>query len=206
MQIPLEYSLPEKPEEWTSYEVPEAYFQQSEEHEDKIMVAKYTFIKPELTFCHIQKVAKLLDQHYFHIQLLPVLSMLQLFAKDVLKDSIAEKTYMLQRARVLFNLGLKPEGTALQTKAEENAFELTEDERRVNFEKIKALKNPNDDLREGTTVPFTVEAADEPQVIEILRTHETWLGYAEELIKWGEFTRTKELAKEVALHARILQD
>ena len=72
--------------------------------------------------------------------------MLQLFSKDVLKDPIAEKTYMLQRARVLFNLGLKPEGNALQTKAEENAFELTEDERRVNYEKIKALKNPKDDL------------------------------------------------------------
>ena len=40
----------------------------------------------------------------------------------------------------------------------------------------------------------------------MLRTHETWLGYAEELVRWGEFARTKDLAKEVALHARILQD
>lgn len=67
MQIPLEYQLPEKPEEWTTYEVPEEYFAKSKEHEDKIMVARYTFIKPELTFMHIQKVAKLLDQYYFHI-------------------------------------------------------------------------------------------------------------------------------------------
>lgn len=156
MQIPIEFSLPEKPEGWTNYEVPEAYYAKSDEHEDKIMVAKYTFIKPELTFCHIQKIAKLLDQYYFHIQLLPVLQMLQLFAKDVLRDSIAEKTYMLQRARILFNLGLKQEGTALQTKAETNAFELTEDERRVNYEKIKALKNPKDDLKESTVVPFSV--------------------------------------------------
>ena len=70
------------------------------------MVARFTFIKPELTFLHIQKVAKLLEQYYFHVQLLPVLSMLQLFAKDVIRDSIAEKTYMLQKARVLLNLGL----------------------------------------------------------------------------------------------------
>lgn len=45
--------MPEKPEEWTTYEVPDAYYEKSEEHEDKIMVAKYTFIKPELTFSHI---------------------------------------------------------------------------------------------------------------------------------------------------------
>lgn len=74
------------------------------------MVAKYTFIKPELTFLHMQKVAKLLEQYYFHIQLLPVLSMLQLFSKQVLCDTISEKTYMLQRGRILFNLGLKDQG------------------------------------------------------------------------------------------------
>ena len=76
MQIPLDFALPEKPEDWTTYEVPEQYYAKSGEHEDKVMVAKYTFIKPELTYLHMQKVAKLLEQHYFHIQLLPVLSML----------------------------------------------------------------------------------------------------------------------------------
>lgn len=83
---------------------------------------------------------------------------------------------------------------------------MTEDERRVNYEKIKALKNPNDDLMEGTTIPFAPADASQPKVIELLSTHETWLAYGEELIKWGEFTRTKDLAKEVALHSRILQD
>ena len=129
MQIPVEYTLPEKPEEWTTFEVPAPYYAKSDEHEDKLMVGKYTFIKPELTFLHIQKVAKLLDQYYFHIQLLPVLSMLQLFCKDVLKDSIAEQTYMMQRARILFNLGLKGPGEQLQAKAEESPFELTEDDK-----------------------------------------------------------------------------
>ena len=111
---------------------------------------------------------------------------------------------MLKRARVLFNLGLKQDGLSLQTVAEKDHFEMTESERRVNFEKIKALKNPNDDLKEGTEIDFSVEHALEPRVIEMVRVHETWLGYAEELIKWGEFSRVKDLAKEVSLHARIL--
>ena len=71
---------------------------------------------------------------------------------------------MLQRARVLFNLGLKVDGQALQSKAEENPFEMTEDERRVNYEKIKALKNPNDDLMEGTTIPFAPADASQPRL------------------------------------------
>lgn len=59
------------------------------------MVAKYTFIKPELTFSHMQRLAKMLEQYYFHVQLLPVLQMLQLMARDVLQDPLSEKIYML---------------------------------------------------------------------------------------------------------------
>ena len=36
----------------------------------------------------------------------------------------------------------------------------------------------------------------EPAVIENISIHEAWLAYAEELSKWGEFVRAKELAKE----------
>ena len=45
----------------------------------------------------------------------------------------------------------------MQQAAEANAYELTESERRVNYEKIKALKNPKDDMSEGTLIPFTLE-------------------------------------------------
>ena len=75
-------------------------------------------------------------------------------ARDVLQDPLAEKTYMLKRARVLFNMGQKAQAEKLQRMAEENAFELTESERRVNYEKIKALKNPKDDMQEGSRIPF----------------------------------------------------
>ena len=61
MQIPLDFTLPEKPEDWIDYELPEQYYAKSDQHEDKIMVAKYTFIKPELTFAHMQKLAKMLE-------------------------------------------------------------------------------------------------------------------------------------------------
>ena len=61
-------------------------------------------------------------------------------------------------------------------------------------------------MSEGTIIPFTTEESDEPRVLEMVRVHETWLGYAEELLRWGEFVRVKAFAKEVALHARILQD
>lgn len=36
--------------------------------------------------------------------------------------------------------------------------------------------------------------------------HEAWLLYSEELIKWGDFSKAKDMAKECNLHARILKD
>jgi hypothetical protein len=46
----------------------------------------------------------------------------------------------------------------------------------------------------------------EPLEIKSLRIHEAWAVLAEELIKWGEFQRAKDLATESSLHARILKD
>ena len=54
------------------------------------MVAKFTFVKPELTFLHLKKVAALLEDHYFHVQMLPVLKLLELFSKEVIVDPIIE--------------------------------------------------------------------------------------------------------------------
>ena len=206
MQVPLEHSLPEKPEDWAGFEVPGAYYTRSGEHEDKIMVAKYTFVKPELTFLHLSKVAALLEAHYFHIQMLPVLKMLELFSKEVLRDPIMEQTHVLARSRLLYNLGLREQGQALAQQAEGSKYALTEEECKVNYEKIKALKDPRDDLREGTAIPFAPEDGMEPEVVESMRIHESWLAYAEELLKWGDFARAKDLVKEASLHARILQD
>lgn len=57
--------MPEKPDDWVSFDLPQKFFNFTESHEDKIMIAKYTFVKPELTFVHLKRIADLLEQHYF---------------------------------------------------------------------------------------------------------------------------------------------
>jgi len=43
MAIPVKHSLPEKLEDWTTFSVPEVLFEKTAGHEDKIMLAKWTF-------------------------------------------------------------------------------------------------------------------------------------------------------------------
>jgi hypothetical protein len=84
---------------------------------------------------------------------------------------------------------------------------LTEDDKRINFEKIKALRDPKDDASSNiSNLPFEEESAEEPKVIENIRIHESWLELAVELLRWGEFTRAKSLVQESNLHSRILKD
>ena len=130
---------------------------------------------------------------------------MELFAGEVVGDQILVTTNILARARLLLNLGLKQQGEKLQVRAEAAKYVLTEEERKGNYEKIKALKDDKDNLVD-ILIHFLPERAMEPLVIEQIKIHESWLAYAEELIKWGEFVRAKELAKECNLHARILKD
>lgn len=53
---------------------------------------------------------------------------------------------------------------------------------------------------------FLPENSMEPLVIENVRIHEAWALLAEELIKWGDFQRAKDLATEASIHSRILKD
>ena len=78
--------MPEKAEDWVNFALPEVFLSKIKSHEDKIMVAKWTFIKPELTFFHLQNVFQLLEDHYFTIQMLPVLEMINIFSNIVIED------------------------------------------------------------------------------------------------------------------------
>jgi hypothetical protein len=93
--------------------LPAEFLEKTAGHEDKIMVAKWTFLKPELTYLHLKKVAELLENHYFSVQLMPVMAMLEFFASEVLEDKILASTNQLARSRLVMNLGLKDEGVAL---------------------------------------------------------------------------------------------
>lgn len=65
--MPTKFILPEKPEDWISFSAPESLIAKSQGHEDKLMVSKWTFIKPELTFFHLQNIANILEEHYFSV-------------------------------------------------------------------------------------------------------------------------------------------
>mmetsp|Transcript_32603 Transcript_32603/g.49855 ORF Transcript_32603/g.49855 Transcript_32603/m.49855 type:complete len:105 (+) Transcript_32603:711-1025(+) len=103
------------------------------------------------------------------------------------------------------NLGLKTESDEIVDHVKKDSYLLNEEEKKVNFEKIKALKDVNDDLK-TKHIPFNPNDDSAPQVLEQLRIHESWLALAEEHLKWGHFVRAKFLLKEVNLHSRILKD
>lgn len=53
--------MPEKLEDWTTFAAPEELIAKGLEHEDKVMIGKWTFSKPELTYLHLKKLANILE-------------------------------------------------------------------------------------------------------------------------------------------------
>jgi hypothetical protein len=100
--------------------------------------------------------------------------MINLFGKLVLEDSKVEDISILRKARLLMNLGLKPESEKLRDTWETRCYKLTEDEKKINLEKIKGLKDPSDDLK-SKNVMFTFEDNKEPVVLEQIKIHEMWI-------------------------------
>lgn len=48
----------------------------------------------------------------------------------------------------MLNLGLREEGQQIKEKWETECYKLSEEEKKTNLEKIKALKDPTDDLKD----------------------------------------------------------
>jgi hypothetical protein len=59
------------------------------------------------------------------------------------------------------NLGLKKEADHILTDESAKKYVLSEEERAYNFEKIKALKDINDDMK-SKVVPFDIVDGSEP--------------------------------------------
>lgn len=123
--------MPEKLEDWCSFQTPDELVQKGLDHEDKVMIGKWTFTKPELTYLHLKKLAAILEGQLFSLQLIPVLKLLEIFAGMVLGSEILEQSHALHRSRVLMNIGLREEGCKLHDKIESKRYTLSEEERKV---------------------------------------------------------------------------
>lgn len=129
---------------------------------------------------------------------------MQFFNQEVIQDKILAEVAIMKRARLLMNLGLKSAADML-IEGKEHSYILNDEEKKLNFEKIKALKDPADDDAKKL-IPFHVVDEGAPTVLEQIRIHESWLQLADEHIKWGNYVLAKDLLNEVTRHARILKD
>jgi hypothetical protein len=82
--IPATFLMPEKLEDWATFELPQEMLSKGDTHEDKVMIGKWTYMKPELSYLHLKKIADVLEGQVFSVQLIPVLQLLEVFAGNVL--------------------------------------------------------------------------------------------------------------------------
>ena len=80
---------------------------------------------------------------------------------------------MLRLARLLRNIGLQEESEKEKERA--GKFSISEDQRKLAFEKIKGLADPNDDLNEAVRRSHFFIDPDAPFTLGTMRIHQIWL-------------------------------
>jgi len=65
----------------------------------------------------------------------------------------------------MMNLGLKSQADTILAECASHTYDLSDEEKKVNYEKIKALKDPNDDLKKKV-IPFNPVEEQAPFVLE----------------------------------------
>jgi hypothetical protein len=99
--------------------------------------------------------------------LIPVLKLLHCFAAHVLEMPTLAQVFQLKLAGLLLNLGMQEQGNALKQQVDSNPYVLNEEEKKVEFEKIKGLRDLGDDLNDKN-VSFANLGPREAMVLETI--------------------------------------
>lgn len=204
VELPSLFSFPESPEGWIDFEPQEEFIQLSKKHEDKTMIAKWAFQKPEITLYHIGHILDLLESHYLHIQMIPILKFGKLFCSLVIENQYFSNLFDLKLVRITYNFGIVDKNINLAKKMQDLA--LTEAiKQKLLQENSTGGTEPKPDLK-AKEVNFPETDKKDVFGIEKVKTHEVWKEAAKECIKFGNYLQAKDLIMESMLHSRILKE
>jgi hypothetical protein len=204
VELPALYSCPEMSDDWVKFEPHQELIELIKKHEDKTMIAKWAFQKPEITLHHVNQVLYHLESHYLHIQMIPVLKFAKLFSSLVLENDYYSKVFDLRLIRITYNFGLINENIKIGQKMQQLALTEVIKQRLIQENSVGKVESSGD--LKSKDVNFPLVDKRDPNGIEKIKTHEIWKEAAKELLKFGNYLIAKDLIKESMFHSRILKE
>lgn len=196
--MPSTLEFPETPEAWIKFEPTNEFLDHCKKHEDKTMIAKWAFQKPEITLYHINNIIQILEHHYLHIQMIPILKFAKLFSSIVLENTYYSNIFDLKLTRICYNFGLiiseeKIAAKIVKLKLSDAFKQKLVQENSTGEGIIKADYNFKDAY-------FPPTDKREPSKTEI------WKYAAIECLKCGDFLTAKDLIMETSYHSKVLKE
>lgn len=204
VELPSFFDMPENPESWVQFEPHEELLDLCKKHEDKTMIAKWAFQKPEITLYHLSQVLEILEAHYLHIQMIPVLKFSKLFASLVVENNYLSNVFDLRLVRLTYNFGLVNKNIDIGKTMQKMA--LTEAIKQRLLQENSTGTGETKVNMKTKEVNFPEVGKKEPFGIEKVKTHEVWKEGAKELLRFGNYLQAKDLIMETMFHSRILKE
>jgi len=204
IELPVAFTYPENAEQWVEFEPHQELYDLCKKHEDKTMIAKWAFQKPEITLYHINQTLYLLEAHYLHLQMVPVLRFAKFFCSLVIENDYYANVFDLKLIRVTYNFGLVNENIDIGRKMNQLALTEAVKQRLIQENSVGGVE-PKSNLN-NTDVKFPESSKKDVLGIEKIKTHEIWKEAAKECLKFGNYLQAKELIMESMFHCRILKE
>jgi len=204
VELPTTFDFPDTPENWINFEPHEELIDLCKKHEDKTMIAKWAFQKPEITLYHLGQILDLLESHYFHIQMVPILKFCKLFTSTVIENEYYSNIYDLRLIRITYSFGILNTNADITKSMQKLALSEAIKQRLIQENSSGGVANKID--MKSKEVTFAEVDKRDPLGIEKIQTHEVWKEAAKELLKFGNYLQAKDLIMESMFHSRLLKE
>lgn len=204
VELPMPVNAPETPEGWIEFEPHQELVDLCKKHEDKTMIAKWAFQKPEITLFHVKQILDLLESHYLHIQMIPILKFAKLYSQLVLENEYYSNVFDLKLLRICYNFGMVNKNINIAQKMQALAVSDAIKQRLIQENSTGGVASKAD--MKSKEVHFPETEKKDPFGIEKINTHEVWKEGAKECLKFGNYLQAKDLIMESMFHSRLLKE
>ena len=162
------------------------------------MIAKWAYQKPEITLYHVNNIIQLLDYHYLHIQMIPVLKFAKIFSSLVLENEYYTSIYDLKLTRICYNFGLKISNESISNKIEK--LKLSESTKQKLIQENSTGEGIVKADYSFKDIVFPTSNKKEPSKTEI------WKFASIECLNFGDYLTAKDLIMEASYHSKVLKE
>jgi hypothetical protein len=201
LNLPTIHIMPDSLEGWIFYTIPEFFYKQAKDFQDRNFFSQKAFEKPHQFYYYLMyMIDKFINEYYFHSQSIFLLRFALLYADLILNNQDLKSCILLMQKRLYSNI-IVDQGV-VPVQLDINTLTLTDERKNREREELKKL-----DIKLSTDEIFLQDNSNNTiLIVDDLKIHIIWVEIARELYRFGYYNYAKDLLEESIFHSIVHKD